>query len=80
MSILYVVLSVANYSHVAHVHVVPYNNDTLQQWMELEDRAIDPVESGMNALLMLLACYTGLGRDTVNSLLTDTSTQSLYCI
>lgn len=27
--------------------LVPYNHETLQQWMDLEDAAIDPIESGM---------------------------------
>ena len=33
-------------------YVVPYHQETVQQWMDLEDSAIDPVESGTTSLLV----------------------------
>lgn len=31
-------------------YVVRYHQETIQQWMDLEDSAIDPVESGTSLL------------------------------
>ena len=36
--------------------LVPYNHETLQQWIALEDAAIDPVESGMTNYIIKVTC------------------------
>ena len=40
-----------------YLHVVPYHHEVIQQWMDLEDTAIDPVESG-RTLLFVAGNYT----------------------
>ena len=36
--------------------LVPYSHETLQQWIALEDAAIDPVESGMTNYIIKVTC------------------------